>query len=117
MSIRPVSNLRGVQMMTEKVRGVYARSRGYLFGRDTDEYEREFDCWLASVLAGARSEALNERELCAFDIVSAARNWRAVADNAREIFAGQDDIEYQRGLADGYACALEMVLRDRPYDV
>lgn len=49
---------------------------------------------------------LNEEE-----IRKAAFNWRAVADNAATIFKGQPDAEYQRGLAEGYASALEMVLR------
>jgi hypothetical protein len=42
---------------------------------------------------------------------TAATNWRAVADNARTIYEGQPDSEYMRGLAEGYAGALEMVLR------
>lgn len=45
------------------------------------------------------------------EIRSAAFHWRAVADNARMIFEGQPDAEYQRGLSEGYASALEMVLR------
>lgn len=43
-------------------------------------------------------------------IRAAATNWRAVAN-------GIDDIDpnpYQHGLAEGYASALEMVLRDQP---
>lgn len=45
------------------------------------------------------------------EVQSAAFNWRAVADKARTIYAGADDADYMRGLAEGYANALEMVLR------
>lgn len=37
--------------------------------------------------------------------------WRAVADTMRESPEWFDDNDYQRGLAEGYASALEMVLR------
>lgn len=47
------------------------------------------------------------------EIRSAAFNWRAVAEGIKNgIFKGQEDEDYQRGLAEGYASALEMVLRD-----
>lgn len=45
-------------------------------------------------------------------VKSAAFQWRAVADNAPLIYKGEPDYDYMRGLADGYAGALEMVLRE-----
>jgi hypothetical protein len=45
------------------------------------------------------------------EVRSAAANWRAVADNAKSIYEGYPDAEYMRGLAEGYAGALEMTLR------
>lgn len=45
------------------------------------------------------------------EIRKAAFNWRAVADAAPAIFAKAPDLDYQRGLSEGYASALEMVLR------
>jgi hypothetical protein len=47
------------------------------------------------------------------EVQSAAANWRAVADAIQSgaLFKGEPDQEYQRGLSEGYASALEMVLK------
>lgn len=45
------------------------------------------------------------------ELRDAAMHWRAVANAASIIFDGESDKEYQRGLCEGYAGALEMVLR------
>ena len=47
------------------------------------------------------------------EIQQAASMWRTVADGiARgEVFEDDEDADYQKGLSEGYASALEMVLR------